>query len=135
MTQNARGNFDVKISPTGTDEGTGSHLGSMTLDKRYHGDLDATAKGHMLTAASATVKGSAAYVAVERIEGTLHGRQGAFALVHRGVMSGQGRELDVVIVPDSGEGELHGIAGALRIVIDADGTHRYELDYTLPAAS
>lgn len=135
MTQNARGTFDVKISPTGTDEGAGSHLGSMTLDKRYHGDLDATAKGHMLTAASATVKGSAAYVAVERVVGALHGMQGAFTLVHRGVMSGEGRELEVVIVPDSGEGELLGIAGALRIVIDADGTHRYELDYTLAGAS
>ena len=135
MTQNARGNFDVKISPNGTDEGAGSHLGSMTLDKRYHGDLDATAKGHMLTAVSATVKGSAAYVAVERVEGVLHGRPGAFALVHRGLMSGEGRELDVVIVPDSGEGELRGIAGALSIVIDADGTHRYELDYALPASA
>ncbi|KAF1009379.1 MAG: hypothetical protein GAK28_00016 [Luteibacter sp.] len=134
MTLTAYGVFDVKILPAGTAEGAVDHLGTLALDKHYHGDLDAAAKGHMLTAVSASVKGSAAYVAVERVDGTLHGRKGAFSLVHRGIMSGNSRELHVSIVPDSGEGGLQGIAGTLQIVIDADGTHRYELDYTLPSS-
>lgn len=134
MSHTARGTFEVKLSPTGTDEGPGSHLGTLTLHKHYHGDLEAPSKGHMLTAVSSAVKGSAAYVAVERVEGALNGRKGAFALVHRGIMSAGGRELRVDIVPDSGEGELQGIAGELRIIIEADGTHRYELDYSLAAS-
>ena len=84
----AKGTFDVKMVPQGTeDKAEGSTLGRMSLDKAFHGDLDGTGKGQMLTAL-ADVKGSGAYVAIERVTGSIHGRRGSFALVHRGVMAG-----------------------------------------------
>jgi hypothetical protein len=129
--QKASGPFDVTITPAAEDKGDGPTLARLTLDKRYHGDLEATAKGEMLTAAG-DVKGAAAYVAVERVTGTLHGRKGSFALVHRGVMSAAGQELLVTVVPDSGSGELRGLAGTLAIRFEPGGKHFYDLEYTLP---
>ncbi|SFW32842.1 DUF3224 domain-containing protein [Luteibacter sp. UNCMF366Tsu5.1] len=129
----AHGTFDVSITPAGApDEGEGSVLGSMALAKVFHGEWEGTSKGTMLTASSSGTTGSAAYVAVERFTGTLGGRIGSFALVHRGVMSSAGRELTIGIVPDSGTGQLQGIAGRLSIDIAKDGTHHYDLDYSLP---
>ena len=133
MTQYARGRFEVKIAPEGEpDAGEGSTLGRMSLDKTFHGDLTGQSSGTMLTAGSSAVKGSAAYVAVERFTGTLDGREGGFALVHRGVMSAAGQDLEITVVPDSGSGELTGLSGKLGITIDASGGHTYELAYTLP---
>lgn len=130
MTHHAKGPFDVKMAPQDQDVGEGSTLGRMSLDKTFHGDLEATGKGQMLTA-SADTPGSAVYVAVERVTGTLHGKAGSFALVHKGVMRGAERKLSVEIVPDSGSGALKGIAGSLTIEI-VDGKHLYDLQYTLP---
>ncbi|SEM20429.1 Protein of unknown function [Luteibacter sp. UNCMF331Sha3.1] len=132
MSQHARGTFDVAIAPVGTpDVGEGSALGTMTLSKTFHGVVDGTSKGTMLTAGSTGTPGSAAYVAVERFQGTVDGRKGGFALVHRGVMSARGQDLVITIVPDSGSGELKGIAGSLGIEVK-DGKHFYDLEYTLP---
>lgn len=130
MTHHARGPFDVKMAPQDQDVGEGSTLGRMSLDKTFHGDLEATGKGQMLTAGADT-PGSAFYVAIERVTGTLHGKAGSFALVHQGVMRGAERSLKVDIVPDSGGGALKGIAGSLSIEI-VDGKHLYDLQYTLP---
>lgn len=131
MTMRATGPFDVKMTPEAADtEGEGSALGRMALTKSYHGDLEATARGTMLTAGTA-VEGSAAYVAVERVSGTLHGRRGTFALHHVGVMSRGEPKLAISVVPDSGTGDLTGLAGTFAILI-ADGKHVYELEYTLP---
>lgn len=128
----ARGTFDVKMVPQGAeDKAEGSTLGRMSLDKAFHGDLDGTGKGQMLTAL-ADVKGSGAYVAIERVTGSIHGRRGSFALVHRGVMAGGTQDLSLTIVPDSGAGDLVGLAGTLTISI-ADGKHFYDLEYTLTA--
>jgi hypothetical protein len=133
MTRHARGSFEVKIAPEGQpDTGDGSVLGRMSLDKTFHGDLTGHSSGTMLTAGSSAVKGSAAYVAVERFTGALGGRKGSFALVHRGTMSAAGQDLDITVVPDSGSGELTGISGKLGIVIDASGGHAYDLEYSLP---
>jgi len=132
MSQHARGTFDVAIKPSGTsDTGEGSALGAMSLDKTFHGAVDGTSKGTMLTAGSTGTPGSAAYVAVERFQGAVDGRKGSFALVHRGVMSARGQDLLITIVPDSGSGALTGIAGSLSIEIK-DGKHFYDLEYTLP---
>ena len=132
MTMHAKGTFDVKVAPVAEDKAEGSTLGRYSLDKQYHGDLDASAKGEMLTAGS-DVKGSGAYVAMERVTGTLNGRTGSFALVHRGTMGHGSMELSVTVVPDSGTGQLTGLIGTLHIVI-ADGKHSYDLDYTIPDA-
>jgi len=107
-------------------------LSRMALDKQYHGDLEATGKGQMLTAGTA-VKGSGAYVAIEKVSGTLKGRSGSFVLQHAGSMTGGNFQLTVTVVPDSGAGQLAGIAGKMNIII-AGGKHSYEFEYTLPEA-
>ncbi len=128
----ATGPFDVKMTPEAADtEGEGSALGRMAIAKTYHGDLEATARGTMLTAGT-SVEGSAAYVAVERVTGTLHGRRGTFALQHMGTMTRGEPSLTITVVPDSGTGELAGLAGKLAIVV-VGGKHSYELEYTLAA--
>jgi hypothetical protein len=101
----------------------------MSIDKQITGDLVATTKGQMLSAMSDT-KGSAGYVAIERVEGALHGRKGSFVLQHSGTMNRGASGLSVTVVPDSGTGELVGLAGDFKIVI-VDGDHDYEFTYTL----
>ena len=128
----ATGTFEVKINPQSEDKGDGSTMGRMSLDKQYHGDLEANAKGEMLYASSAGVQGSGSYVAVERVTGKLHGKSGSFALAHKGTMAGGKQQMDITIVPDSGAGELAGISGTVKIIITVDGKHSYELEYTLP---
>lgn len=134
MTQHATGPFDVKVSPLPlsgpSEEAT---LGRMSIEKQFHGDLEATGNGQMLTG-STEVKGSGVYVAVERVSGKLHGRTGTFALYHRGVMTRGEPQLEVTVVPDSGTGELVGLAGALQIIIAEGGKHSYDFAYTLPEA-
>lgn len=129
----ATGEFDVKLSPLATyaaDTAGGPPLGRMSIDKVFRGDLDGTSQGEMLTAGSVT-KGSAAYVAVERVTGALDGKRGTFALHHTGVMNRGEGELSVVVAPDSGTGELTGLSGEMAIIIGG-GKHSYEFEYTLP---
>lgn len=133
MTTRATGPFDVKMNPQSEDKAGGSALGRLSLDKQFHGDLEAVGKGEMLTAMT-DVKGSAAYVAIERVSGSLHGRQGSFVLVHRGMMASGAQELALTVVPDSGTGELAGLSGQMAINI-VGGRHSYNLDYTLPSPS
>jgi len=105
-------------------------LGRMMLDKKYHGDLEATGAGQMLTAGT-EVKGSGAYVAIERVTGTLKGQYGSFVLQHSGIMSQGAGQLTISVVPDSGAGQLKGISGKMTINIAADGKHSYDFEYTL----
>lgn len=128
MKQTASGSFDVKLAPLDMQ---GDTLGRMSINKQFHGPLEASSIGQMLTA-GASVKGSAVYVAVERVQGTLDGRTGAFTLHHRGIMDRGQPSLSVLIAPDSGAGELSGISGTLTIRIEG-GKHFYDLEYTLPA--
>jgi hypothetical protein len=126
----ATGTFEVKLAPQATDEQAGSAtLGRLSIDKQFHGDLEATSKGEMLSAMTST-KGSAGYVAIERVTGTLHGRSGTFVLQHHGIMNRGDGALMVTIVPDSGTGQLAGLAGTMKIIIEA-GKHSYELEYTV----
>ena len=127
----ATGTFDVKITPQASDLAPeGPNLGRMSLDKQYHGDLDGTAKGEMITAAGIAVKESAAYSAVERVTGTLHGKKGSFALQHTGVMTRGTPSLNITVVPDSGTGELAGLTGKLDIIIEGK-QHSYVLEYEI----
>lgn len=126
----AVGDFDVKLNPLATYESSdGSLMGHLSLDKEFRGDLVATSKGEMLSAGT-NVKGSAGYVAIERVIGTLHGRRGSFVLQHSGTMTRGAPQLSVSVVPDSGTDELVGLAGTMAIII-ADGKHSYEFSYTL----
>ena len=130
----ATGTFDVTLAPAAeagaADAVDGVALGRMTLDNRFAGDLAGPGKGQMLTAMTA-VAGSAGYVAIERVTGTLHGRAGSFVLQHTGTMDRGAPQLVISVVPDSGTGALAGLAGRLAIEI-VDGQHRYTFDYTLP---
>ena len=131
MAQHARGEFDVKIGPQ-KDEGLGdATIGRMSIDKVYHGDLEGTGLGQMLTGMAEAVKDSGTYVAIERVRGTLLGRQGSFAVWHAGTMTRGAQTLMITVIPDSGTGELTGIDGTMTIEI-RDGKHFYGIDYTLP---
>lgn len=123
----ASGTFAVTVSPQAPDEGDTSGVGRLALEKQFQGDLEATSKGQMLAISSA-VEGSAGYVAMEQVTGTLHGKAGGFALQHFGKMTRGAPELNVAVVPDSGTGELEGLTGRMQIII-ADGQHSYEFDY------
>ncbi len=130
MTNRASGTFEVKLNPQAPDDKVGHPtVGRMSIDKQFHGDLEATSKGQML-AVSTDVQGSAGYVAMERVTGTLHGHSGAFTLQHSGTMTRGVQQLSVTVVPDSGTGELVGLAGIMTIDI-VDGKHLYGFDYTL----
>jgi hypothetical protein len=130
MSGRAQGSFDVKLTPQAADEkGESPALGRMSLDKQFHGDLEGTSKGEMLTAGT-PVKGSAGYVAMERVTGTLNGRSGSFALQHSGTMTRGAPQLMITVVPDSGTGQLTGLSGRMTIQI-ADGKHSYDFEYTL----
>lgn len=129
MTTRAGGTFEVRLSPQVDGEEAGASLGRLLIDKRFGGDLEATSKGQMLAFRSG-VEGSAGYVALERVEGTLAGRAGSFVLQHSGTMERGAQSLSVTVVPDSGTGDLAGLAGRMNIII-AEGRHSYEFDYTL----
>ncbi len=130
----ASGTFEVKMIPQPAEDGVGdASIGRMALDKQYHGDLAAIGKGQMLAIRTA-VEGSAGYVALERVSGTLHGRSGVFALQHSGTMTRGAPQLIISVVPDSGSDELQGLAGTLVITI-TDGQHFYDFEYTLPAVN
>lgn len=134
MTKRASGPFDVKLTPMAPEAGAVEAApGRMTLDKRFHGGLDATSQGQML-AVRTPVDGSAGYVAMERVSGTLDGRAGTFALQHFGVMTRGAPHLVISVVPDSGTGELTGLAGSMTIDIAPGGKHSYDFQYTLPDA-
>lgn len=128
----ASGSFNVRTAPVWTEEhGDGTRLARLSLDKEFLGDLAATSRGEMLSAVT-SVKGSAGYVAIERVTGTLHGRSGSFVLQHSGVMNRGAPHLSLDVVPDSGSGELSGLAGSMRIIV-TDGKHSYDFSYTLPS--
>ena len=126
VTLRASGSFEVKLTPQPTGDAT---LGRLTIEKQFHGDLEATSKGEMLSAGTA-VKGSAGYVAIERVSGSLQGRSGTFVLQHSATMARGVPQLSITVVPDSGTDGLAGLAGRMTIEI-ADGAHSYEFEYTI----
>jgi len=132
MTQHASGAFDVKVTPQKPDTqiARSANLGRLTIDKRFHGDLEANAKGEML-ATQSDVKGSAGYVALERVTGKLQGRSGSFVLQHSATMKRGEPESTITVVPDSGTGELTGLSGTMRIKVGTDGAHSYEFDFRI----
>jgi hypothetical protein len=133
MAAHGTGTFEVKLTPQPPeDKADGSTLGRMSGEKQFHGDLEGTSKVQMLTAMT-DVKGSAGYVAIERVTGTLRGRSGSFVLQHSGSSNRGATQLSITVVPDSGTGQLVGITGKMTITI-TDGKHSYDFEYTLPKA-
>jgi len=130
MTSRASGTFEVKLAPQSLASADDTR-GRFSLDKQFRGDFLGNGHGEMLTAVG-VAQGSAVYVAIERVSGTLAGRRGGFALHHTGIITRGQQQLSISIVPDSGTEQLEGIAGAMPITIK-DGQHFYDLDYTLPS--
>lgn len=129
MIKHASGTFEVKLTPQTDGEVGDPTVGRMSIEKQFQGELEAVSRGQML-AAMTDVKGSAGYVAMERVSGTLDGRSGTFALQHSGTMTRGEGQLTVTVVPDSGTGQLAGLSGKMSINI-ADGQHSYDFEYTL----
>lgn len=130
----AQGSFEVKTAPLPADAATAAtSIGRFSLDKTYRGELEGASAGEMLSAGNPAT-GTAGYVAIEQVTGTLHGKSGSFALQHFGTMHDGAFDLNVRVVPGSGTGDLEGIAGTLAIII-AGGKHSYTLEYTLPPRS
>lgn len=130
MKHHAQGAFDVKLQPLEAyNKSEGAGLGRMSIDKQFHGELDAASQGEMLYAGNA--KESGGYVAVERVTGTLQGRHGAFSLQHNATMTKGVPYLNIIVVPGSGTGDLAGLSGTMNIIIEAGGKHFYEFDYEL----
>jgi hypothetical protein len=130
-TNRATGPFDVQLRPLGAYNNTDMTLGRLSLDKQFHGDLEAVSKGEMLSAGSDT-KDSGGYVAIERVTGMLHGRSGSFVFQHSGTMTHGSPTLSVTVVPGTGTGALTGISGSCKIIIDGP-KHSYDFEYTLPS--
>lgn len=123
-----QGTFDLNFS------GEAAHdvvervaLSRARIDKVFHGTITGTSVAHML-ACNTGVEKSAGYVAIERIHGTIDGREGTFCVLHIGVMDRGARGLTVRIVPDSGTGELRGIRGEMTLRIE-DNKHHYRIEY------
>jgi len=137
MTEHAKGPFDVKLAPVALafdDADDGAARGRMSLDKHFHGDLEASSKGEMLSAMTGT-QGSAGYVAIEKVVGTLGGRRGTFVLQHFATMTRGTPRLEIIVVPDSGTGELTGLGGKMGIVIAEGGKHFYDFEYDFDGAA
>lgn len=125
--QQAAGTFEVKITP---ELDPANPVSRLTLDKQFHGALDATSRGQMLAFRTARPD-SAAYVAIEQVTGSLQGRQGSFVLQHAGTMNRGAPASTVAVVPDSGTGALQGLSGTMTIEATG-GVHHYRFNYHLP---
>ncbi|MEM9260157.1 MAG: DUF3224 domain-containing protein [Bacteroidota bacterium] len=126
------GKFSVSMKPLAAYASAteGASLGRMSLDKEYEGDLSGSSQGEMLTGMS-PVAGSAGYVAIEKVSGTLMGKQGTFVLQHFGIMRGpEESRLILEVIPDSGTGELTGLSGTMDIR-NEEGQHYYDFDFVL----
>jgi hypothetical protein len=126
------GPFEVKMAPQKADnpQAEGAGLGRMSIDKQFHGALEATSQGEMLSMMDRE-KGSGGYVALERVTGKLEGKSGSFVLQHNATMNRGVAEMNIIVVPDSGTGELTGISGSMKMRIETGGKHFYDFDYTL----
>jgi hypothetical protein len=132
MSRHATGTFEVNLTPQPPDDRAGSkNLSRLMIDKQFHGDLEGASVGQML-AAGTDVEGSAGYVAIERVSGTLHGRHGSFVLQHYGIMDRGAGQLMITVVPDSGTGDLAGLVGRMTLDVTG-GAHAYDFEYTLDA--
>ena len=130
MLKHAKGSFDVTITPQETADD--APVARMLLYKEFHGDLEAIAHGEMM-AAHEPLTGAGVYVAIDRVAGTLHGKGGSFLIAHHGIRNAEGQQLEIVIVPGSGTGQLTGITGTVGIEI-VEKKHFYTIDYEIPAS-
>jgi hypothetical protein len=128
----AMGTFDVKLLPLSSDQ-LPNGFGRMSIDKQFHGDIEGSSKGEMLSFGTGGKGSSGGYVALEQVTGTLNGRKGSFVLQHSATMNRGVPHMSITVVPDSGTDQLVGLTGTFNIII-ADGKHSYDFEYSLPEA-
>ena len=128
--QQAKGTFDVKLAPVPAATGDTSGISRMSIDKQFHGDLEAHSLGTMMSLGDP--RSDAGYVAMETVTGTLNGKHGSFGLQHNGTIVSGKPSLNIIVIPGSGTGELAGISGTFTLIVES-GKHSYVLDYTLPS--
>ena len=129
----ATGRFDIQMKAQ--DGGTnGKTFPRFTSDKQFHGDLEGTSVGEMLASGPPPKgpNGSGGYVAMERVIGKLGGRSGSFTLQHSSTMNLGVQNQSIMVVPQSGTGELAGLEGKMIIRIEG-GKHYYDFDYQFAA--
>jgi hypothetical protein len=126
MANHATGPFEVKLNPLPASNNDDTAFGRMSIDKQFHGDLEGTSKGEMLAYARL------AYVALEKVTGSLRGHPGTFVLQHKATLVSGTPTLTITVVPTSGTGQLTGLEGKMNIIVTPDGKHSYDFDYTLP---
>ena len=126
MSHRASGHFDVQLKPLPPYNQEDNNLGRMSSEKQFYGDLEGSSKGEMLNFARS------GYVAIEKVSASLKGRTGTFALQHSGTIDHGKPHLSIIVVPNSGTGQLTGLTGTMNIIIAPDGKHSYEFEYTLP---
>jgi hypothetical protein len=130
-TMRATGSFEVKLNPLDIySDSEEAKIGRMSIDKVFEGDLVGTSQGEMLSGGSPS-EGSAGYVAIERVTGSLHGKRGTFLLQHSGTMTPESQELTITVIPGTATDELEGLSGRMGIDIE-DGQHFYWFEYSLP---
>ncbi len=124
MRRLAKGTFEVQLSSQQLESDMpGAHRVDFT--KQFHGDLDGTSCGVMLTAGDPG-QGEAGFVALEVYSGSFWDRSGTFALQQMGVAADGGQTLDYVVVSGSGTGGFTGMRGTLQVTLLL-GDHGYEL--------
>jgi hypothetical protein len=129
MSHHATGTFDVQVGPLESYNKDDKSLGHFSIDKQFHGALEASSKGEMLSAGNPS--SSAGAVVIEKVTGNLDGRSGSFVLLHSAFMvRGAPQDWSISVVPDSGTAELSGISGKMKIIVEG-GKHSYVFDYTL----
>ncbi|MET9022345.1 DUF3224 domain-containing protein [Actinopolymorpha sp. NPDC004070] len=138
MGHRVTGSFEItRWDATTEEEDGGVTIASILVGKEFRGGLTGTSTARLLTVAG-RVTTSAAYVAVERMTGTLDGRTGSFAVQHAATMEGEGEEqrstMTVTVVPDTGTGDLTGIRGEVTITVHEDGSHTYAIEYDFAPA-
>ncbi len=132
--KHASGSFEIKMMPVDVSEaGKAGGIGRMTIEKTFHGGLEGTSQGEMLTGIT-PFSGSMAYVAIETVRGTVNGHRGTFVLSHNATMmkgDPASAVANIVVVPGSGTAELTGLSGSLAIA-ETGGQHTYDFTYALP---
>lgn len=128
----AHGTFDVTVTPQKADNQAAetAQLGRLSIDKKFSGELEGVSTGEMLSVGT-EIEGSGGYVAIERVKASLNGKTGTFVLQHLGTMTKTEAVMKITVLPDSGTGQLTGIAGTMTITIEK-GKHAYDFAYTLP---
>lgn len=129
MSTHAAGTFEIESwDEQPYEEQDGTRLTRTRLTKTFSGDVEGESAAELLMAYGSE-EGSAAYVGLERVTGSVHGRSGSFVLRHSAVMERGEGSSSLDVVPDSGTGELRGLRGEASISVEPGGGHSFTLEY------